>query len=382
MQFIVSTKRLAKALKSVMPAVGVRSTLPALTGVRIEVTADGLVFEGTDLEVTARCRLDDDVAVMASGEIVTPAKPLAKALAAMSADEVTIEVVEAEERKRVALRAGSRTVTLDAFPVEDFPALLDASALEPIASVHTVKLADAFARAVLCASRDEARPVLTSIALFVAEGSSTMEVVATDSYRMGVIRVELAEPAPKTQTLLVPGRVAKELAKQVRKLRGQVAIGLVSSGEEWPSRATFEFAASFWSVRLIEGEFPNWRQIVPDEGAGAAVEFEVDEMASALKAAAAVGNGGGTPVRLSLGETSTLALVEGGATAIRETLASAVFSPDGVGEIEVAFNLGYLAEGLKFVGAERITMRVRDGLKPALIGPPDRRYVLMPVRLS
>ena len=91
-------------------------------------------------------------------------------------------------------------------------------------------------------------------------------------------------------------------------------------------RAAFSFDASFWTARLIEGEFPNWQQLVPAE-TGAAVEFDLDEMVSALKAVEAVRNGNGTPVRLSLGKTTTLALVEGDAMAIRETQATAAFTP-------------------------------------------------------
>lgn len=378
MRFIVSTKRFATALKQVMPAAGVRSTLPVLTGVRIRATADGITLEATDLEAAARSRLNgDDVTIIKTGEAVTPAKPLAKALAAMSADEVTIEAVDADGKARVSLHAGSRTVTLDTLLAEDFPAIPEGSVFEPLASVTAADLADALARAVLCASRDEARPVQTSVALFLTEGSASLLVVSTDSYRMGVQTVALSEPATATETLLVPARVAKEIAKQMRALREPAAIGRSAAS----STARFAFADQQWSTRLIEGEYPNWRQIVPGE-TGAAVTFEVAEMASALKAAVAVGNGGGAPVRLSLGETSTLALADGEATTIRETLATASFSPDGVGAIEVAFNPSYLADALKFVGEERTSMWVRDGLKPALIGPAERRYLLMPVRLS
>lgn len=383
MRFIVSTKRLAQALKAVGPAVGTRSTLPVLTGVRIEANKAGVTFEATDLEASARYVMNDDVTVERAGQVVTPAKQLAKSVASMGTDEITVESIEAEGKARLALHAGTRSVTLDAYPVEDFPATSIGSALEAIASAEASVLADAFARAVLCASRDEARPVLTSVALFMTEGSPTLEVVATDSYRMGVIRLELLTgPAKKTRTLLVPARVLKELAKQMRKLRDTTTIGFVDRGEEMPQVVAFSFGASFWTTRLVEGEFPNWQQIIPAEDVGASVEFEAAEMASALKSVEAVGTGDGTPVRLNLGETTTVTLVEGNAAAIRESLASATFSPDGVGEIEAAFNPGYLADGLKFVGTERARMRVRDGLKPALIGQSDRRYVLMPVRLS
>lgn len=381
MKFVVSKKPFAIALKAIVPAVGIKSTLPVLTGVHIAGTRSGVTLKATDLEVSARYVLCDDVKVWQPGEVVTPAKALAKAIASMAADEITIESTEAAGRPRVALRSGTRTVTLDCYPVEDFPTTIDEAAIQPIASVDASALAAAFSRAVLCASKDEARPALTSVALFLKEGSSALEVVATDSYRLGVLSVPLTAAARENRALLVPSRVGKELAKQLRATPSSVVIGLVGRGEEKPAAIGFSFDSTFWSSRLIEGEFPNWQQIVPDE-TGAALEFEVDEMASALKAAAAVGNGNGTPVRLSLAETTTLSLVEGDATAIRETLTTAAFSPDGVGEIEVAFNAAYLADALKFVGEERARMWVRDGLKPALIGPPNRRYVLMPVRLS
>lgn len=381
MKFVVSKKRFASALKAIAPAVGVKSTLPVLTGVHIAATGSGVTLEGTDLEAAARYVLRDDVRVVQTGEVVTPVKALVKAIASMAADEITIETTEAAGRPRVTLRSGTRTVTLDCYPVEDFPTTIDEVAIEPIATTDAKALADVFSRAVLCASKDEARPTLTAVALFGKQGSSVLEVVATDSYRMGILSVPLASASNENRALLVPSRVVKELAKQLGKARASVEIGLVRRGEQMSAAIGFSFDSTFWSTRLIEGEFPNWGQIVPGE-TGAALEFEVDEMASALKAAAAVGNGSGTPVRLNLAETTTLSLVEGDTTAIRETLTTAAFQPDGVGALEVAFNAAYLADALKFVGEERARMWIRDGLKPALIGPPDRRYVLMPVRLS
>lgn len=300
MQFTMSTKRLEKALKAVVPAVSNRATLPVLAGVRIEANDEGITLEATDLEASARYRLHDGVSIQRGGQVVTAAKPLAKAIASMQADEVEVESIELDGRARVALRAGTRTLTLDAYAVEDFPTMPTESAFEPIASVQAAILGEAFARAVLCASKDEARAALTSVALFFKEGSATLEVVATDSYRLGVLSVPMSEPATQGRTLLVPARIVKELAKQMRKHQGQVAI---SGGD---TRAAFSFDASFWTARLIEAEFPNWQQLVPAE-AGAAVEFDLDEMVSALKAVEAVRNGNGTPVRLSLGETTTLA---------------------------------------------------------------------------
>jgi len=381
MKFVVSKKRFISALRSVLPAVGTRSTLPVLSGVRITASNDGITIEGTDLEAFVREAIREEITVEQHGGIVTPAKALAKAAASMTTDEITVESIDMDGHARVVLRSGARTITLDCLPVEDFPSALDEKTLDELASVEAPTLANAFARAVLCASKDEARPPLMSVALFLKEGSSIIQLVATDSYRMGIQDVPMSEAAATNRTMLVPARVVKELAKRLRKCRGSVSIRVPD--RERASAVVFSFGSTFWSTRLIEGEFPNWQQIVPGE-TGAAVEFEVDEMASVLKAVKAVGNGNGTPIRLSLGQTTTLSLAEGDQSVVSETLATAAFTPDGVGEgeVEVAFNPSFFADALKFIGDERARLWVRDGLKPALIGPPDRRYVLMPVRLS
>lgn len=380
MRFIVSKKRLVTALRSVGPAVASRSALPALAGIRVEASKNGITLDATDLEATARHHLSDAVRIEDPGQSLVPAKQLAKAAAAMPGDEISIESTEVEGRACLALHAGTRSVSLETLPIEDFPTLPNEDGITPLASAAAGDLADTFARAVLCASRDEARPVLTSVALLIAEGSPTLELIATDSYRMGIIRQELDAPAAATRTLLVPSRILKELAKQMRKARGSATIGIIEGGGG--TVATFRFGATLWNSRLVEGDFPNWQQIVPPEDAGASVEFETAEMASALKSVEAMAATAGTPVRLKLGDVTTLTLIDGGTTAIHETLTTAKFTPDGVGEIETAFSPAYLADGMRFIGRDRARMCVRDGLKPALIGRDDRRYVLMPVRLS
>jgi DNA polymerase III sliding clamp (beta) subunit (PCNA family) len=111
------------------------------------------------------------------------------------------------------------------------------------------------------------------------------------------------------------------------------------------------------------------------------VTFDTDELASALKAVDAV-RSNGTPVRLSLGDPCSLSLVEQDNATVSESLSAATFSPDGVGAIEVAFNPKFLADGIRFLGGDRIEMWLRDSLKPALLGSNECRYLLMPVRTS
>jgi DNA polymerase-3 subunit beta len=368
MQFIVSTKQLGAALKQVLPATATRSAFLPLTGVRIQADEDGVLLEATDLEAAAQVKIEG-ATVDKWGSVIVPAKPLAKALRVMG-DEVAVETVEVDGKTRVAVNAGSRTVTLETFPEEDYPKLHDATTLVARANAHGLK--GAFERAVLCASRDEARPSLISVALIFTAGSPVLEIISTDSYRMGVQTVTLGEAATQTVTLLVPSRVAKELAKQMHNVGGPVTISLNTE------TAGFAFgASSFWSTRLVDGELPNWRPLVPDESGGT-FTFSTVQMASALKASEAVGTGDEGLVRLNLGKVTTLTCISDGIAVLRETLRASY--DNGVGDIQITFNSAYLADALAFVGTETTTMRVRDAKKAVLIGASNhRRYVLMPV---
>jgi DNA polymerase-3 subunit beta len=375
MKLTVSTKRFTADLKAVLPAIANRSGLPILAGVRLEASDDGLFIEATDLELTVRRLVREDIAVDAAGSVVVPAKALAKAVAAMAAPEIALESAPNDGRGSLDVRAGTRTVTLQGWATDDWPAAPPLTEIDPIASIDASATADAFERAALCASDDDSRPVLTSVALFFEKDPPSVEVVATDSYRLGVARIPLASPARVSESpLLVPSRAVRILAKQLKGNRGAVQI------RAREARMAFALPDAEWTVRTVEGEFPNWSQVVP-EPEGGLLEFDPEELGSALRAASAVHHTKGAQVRLSLDRTCSIAVREHDLGEMREALTGASFSPNGAGAMEIAFNSDYLADAIRFCGVERGRMWVRDGLKAVLFDSPDRRYALMPIRV-
>jgi DNA polymerase-3 subunit beta len=382
MKLMVSAKPFTAELKSVLPAIATRSGLPMLSGVRLEVSEGEVFIEATDLELTARRVVRREVTVDGAGSVVVPAKALVKAVAAMSEPEIVLE--SCDGRAGLDVRAGTRTVSLQGWPTDDWPAAPRVAAIDPIASIEVSAVVDAFERVALCASDDEARPVLTCVALFFWDDPAALEVVATDSYRLGVAKIPLeAGFRVSDGPLLVPARAVRLLAKQLKGAEGAVQVrALEASGVE-PSRGSriaFSVPDAEWTVRTVEGEFPNWKQVVPNPEGGS-FEFDPEELGSALRAATSVRSTTGAPVRLTLDRTCSLALKDPDLGEMREALTEARFSPNGAGAMEVAFNPDYLADAIRFCGAERGRMWVRDGLKPALFEGPDRRYVLMPIRL-
>jgi DNA polymerase III subunit beta len=383
MKLTLSAKPFTADLKAVLPAVATRSGLPILSGVRLEASDDGLVIEATDLELTARRVVREGVMVDAAGSVVVPAKALAKAVAAMAEPEIELESALNDGRGSLDVRAGTRTVTLQGWATEDWPAVPQVAGIDPIASIDASAAAVAYERAALCASDDDSRPVLTSVALFFTEDRPCLEVIATDSYRLGVARIPLATaPRASASPLLVPARAIRLLAKQLKGVGGAVQIrALEGLGGDAPRASLVAFALpdAEWTVRAVEGEFPNWRQVVP-EPEGGLLEFDPEELGSALRAASAVHHTKGAQVRLSLDRTCSIAVRDHDLGEMREALTGARFSPNGAGAMEIAFNSDYLADAIRFCGAERGRMWVRDALKAVLFDSPDRRYALMPIR--
>jgi DNA polymerase-3 subunit beta len=383
MKLMVSAKPFTAELKSVLPATASRSGLPMLSGVRLEASEGEASIEATDLELTARRIVRREVTVDGAGSVVVPAKALVKAIAAMGESEIVLE--SCGGRAGLDVRAGRRTVTIQGWPTDDWPAVPRLAAINPIASIEASAVVDAFERVALCASSDEARPVLTCAALFFREDPPALEVVATDSYRLGVAQIPVEAGFRVSEgPLLVPARAVRLLARQLKGAEGAVQVrALEASGVE-PSRASrvaFSLPDAEWTVRTVEGEFPNWRQLVPNPEGGS-FEFDPQELGSALRAATSVSSTKGASVRLTLDRKCSLALKDPDLGEMREALTEARFSPNGAGAMEVAFNPDYLADAIRFCGAERGRMWVRDGLKPALFEGPGRRYVLMPIRLA
>ncbi len=381
MKLLVSAKPFTAELKSVLPAVATRSGLPMLSGVRLGVSEGEASIEATDLELTARRVVRGDVTVDEAGSVVVPAKALIKAVAATGDSEIVLE--SCDGRSGLDVRAGTRTVTLQGWLTDDWPAAPRVAASDPIASIEASAVVDVFERVALYASSDEARPVLTCAALFFREDPPALEVVATDSHRLGIARMPLeAGFRVSDGPLLVPARAVRFVAKQLKGAEGAVQVrALEGSGVEpsLASRIAFSLPDAEWTARTVEGEFPNWKQVVPNREGGS-FEFDPEELGSALRAATSVRSTTGAPVRLTLDRTCSLALKDPDLGEMREALTEAKFSPNG-GAMEVAFNPDYLADAIRFCGAERGRMWVRDGLKPALFEGPERRYVLMPIRL-
>lgn len=361
MKFRCDRDDLSEALQSVQRAVSARAGIPALTGVLMTATEGELVMLATDLEVTVERRLG--VNVGDPGVVLIPARLLADMVKSFEQAPVEVEASEAQARVVCSNYEG----TIRCLPADDFPAMQPPSGTK--VSVEAPAFAAAVTQVVKAASRDEARPILTGVLVEVNREGLTM--VATDSYRLA--KCEMAATAEAEGRALVPERALSEAGRAAGDgEKGNVEMFLDSS------QISFKVGPMTLTSRLIEGEFPNYRGLLP-EGYESRLSVSRQHLLDAVHRVGLLARDA-SPVRI---EFNALGVRLSSSSPDLGDAVEVVEAQYEGEELVAAFNPGYLADGLTVANGERVAIEVRDGLKPALVRGEDDAfvYLVMPIRL-
>lgn len=363
MKFRCERDVLADALATAgRAATGRTGTLPVLSGLRLELVGDKLTVTGTDLELTIQ--LEAEVGGDRDGGVVLPARLSADIVRSLSPGKVEVSV----DGDDVSISGGRSQFAVRPLSFDDYPRL--AAPASSAVTLPSAEVGEALRQVVRAASTDEARPILTGV-LLTAEAEG-LRMVATDSYRLAVRDLPGASVLGTDQKVLVPGRALNELQRLVANA-SELTLRL---GER---DATFEIGSTRLTTRLIEGEFPNYRQLIPASYPNK-LTVSREALSEAIRRVKLLARDA-TPIRLQM-TADSLKL-----TAITQDVGNAVEELDAVLEgtaLTVAFNPDYFASGVEAVGADEVTLETLDGLKPAVlrgVGRPDYLYLLMPVRV-
>jgi DNA polymerase-3 subunit beta len=343
-------------------ASGRTGTLPVLSGVRLALQGDRLELTGTDLELTIH--VSRTVRGERDGTAVLPARLVADIVRALPAGSATIEVEGDEAR----ISADRSQFAVRPLATEDYPRI--GTPAEDGVTLPADAFGDALRQVVRAASTDESRPILTGVLFTTEEGA--LRLVATDSYRLAVRDVPGVSVLAADQKVLVPSRALNELVR-VLPASGEITLRL---GER---EATFEVGETRLTTRLIEGEFPNYRQLIPSSYPNR-VTVAREALLDGIRRVKLLARDA-TPVRLGLSkETLDLSAVAQDVGNASESL-DAQYDGD---EMTVAFNPDYLSAGVDAVQGDDVQLETLDALKPAVLRAPGDAaflYLLMPVRV-
>src|SRR3954447_11052523 len=365
----ISTRRdaLFAQLQTVTRAASTRSAVQALSGVQLLASKDGIELRATDMEIGLRVPLEGEV--VREGSVVLPARLVVDVVRALPGTEVSLELRPVEQD--VEILGGSASFYIRTLRLEDFPPF-------PEAEGDRIEVpGDAFVQTITkvarSASRDETRPVLTGI--LVSASADELRMVATDSYRLSVKETRLESPLAGSFEANVPARALQELTRIVQHENADELSVSVRANQ-----VVFEAAGIVLSSRLIDGQFPNYRQLLPDayEHELRLAGGEVSEVVRRISLLAQKN----APLRLAFteGELTVSARTPDVGEA-RETLPV----PFAGEPLEIGFNPEFLRDGLEAVESGDVLLRLISPLRPGLIEAADGsgfQYLLMPIRLN
>lgn len=363
MKIRIERDQVADTVAWVLRSVGSKATLPVLGGILVEAGDGRISFSGTDLEVAGRAEIEGSVEQ--AGRAVLPGRLLNDIIRSLPEGSVTIEADSSSGK----ITGGAAEFTLRVLPADDFPAFQGLE-VAVTGTMDAKQFLQGVGQVVRAASHDEARPILTGVLVEAADGKITM--AATDSYRLAVR--ELPWNGPKEpMRRVIPARALAEAARAAdTEAEVQLSLGESQAGVEAGGRRL--------TTRLIEGEFPNWRQLVPDDQPNK-LTIDRDTFAESVRRVGLLAQQG-VPVRLELGGGGVK--LTAGTQDLGDALENVAATYDGEPAL-VAFNPTYLSEGIAAVEGTEIVLGVRDGLKPAVLRAPGDEsflYLLMPVRVS
>jgi DNA polymerase-3 subunit beta len=283
---------------------------------------------------------------------------------------VSLELRPAEQDVEVV--SGPARFHLRTLRAEDFPNLPEPGG-DQVVTVPAAAFVETIAMVARSASRDETRPILTGI-LVSAEGAA-LKMVATDSYRLSVKETTLDPPIEGGFEANVPARALQELERLVAQAgEDRIRIGVRAN------QVVFEVGGMVLSSRLIEGQFPNYRQLLP-ESYEHELRLSGEELTGVVRRISLMAQKN-APLRLSFQEGQVTVSAQ---TPDVGEASEPVPAPFQGEPFEIGFNPDFLRDGLESVGTEDLVLKLISPLRPGLIESADDSgflYLIMPIRLN
>jgi DNA polymerase-3 subunit beta len=338
-----------------------------------------LVVTGTDLDLTIR--MEQEVIGLEDGDCVVPARLITDIVRSLEPGAVTVEGGD----EKIEISASRSRFGLRALPLVEFPTVTASDS--PTVILPGDLVGEGLRQVVRAASNDDARPMLTGVLITNEEGR--IRLVATDSYRLALRDLEGTSGLGEGEDVLVPARALAELQRLSASAGSgshATEAGSASRGSDvgvtiGAKEITFSRGSVRISSRLLEGTYPDYRQLIPDHYPNL-LHLGKESLIGALRRVRLLVKDNTTPVRLSMRPGGVdLSVVSQEVGDASETV-DGDFSGE---ELVIAFNPSYLIDGVEAVIGDEVVIETADASRPATVRAAEQvsfRYLLMPVRVS
>jgi DNA polymerase III subunit beta len=367
----VMQENLARGLQVVSRAVSTRSTLPVLNNVLLRTEDGGLKLTATNLEIGITYWVPGKIDT--GGAITVPARLLTDIVAGLPANErVDLEL---QPQETLHIKAGRFETRVKGIDAEEFPAIPTAGE-RPTTRIPQNALRQALGEVTFAAATDEARPILTGV-LAKFEGDK-LTLAAADNYRIAVKTLTILDPVEET-SVVVPARSLHELSRVLSDTDDPVDIVLSPSRNQ----ILFHIEGIDLVSRLIDGQFPNYQQVLP-KGFTTKAVVDRDQLLAAVRLASLIASSSANIVKMHVGGDSETGVTVSAAADVGDNKGDVEAKVEGDGTT-IAFNARYLVDVLDHVNAEQFSIELNGPLSPGVLRPVgDGQYVhvVMPVKTT
>jgi DNA polymerase III subunit beta len=377
MKFICPQNQLTTGLTQVKSAVASRPTHAILANILFVADQQSQTLNLTAFDLNLGIQISLPAQVLEAGSITLPARLLGDIVTKLPNEDVTLQVEEGETMASIA--CGSGKYQVHGLPVAEFPELPQIDAEGQIIYLPVDNLIEGVNGALFAASTDESKRILTGV--HVTVGDQSLEFAATDGHRLSVVETlltEIEELKPQSNlAVTIPARTLRELERMLSHHKEQaIAVKFDSS------QMVFEGTDQKLTSRLLDGSYPNYRQLLPKQFERQ-VSLERKLFISALERVAVLADQKNNIVKISIDPTNQEISLSVDAPEVatgRESIPAQV-SGD---QLDIAFNVKYLLEGLKALPSSDVSLQLNTATSPAVIvpiGALKMSYLIMPVQI-
>jgi DNA polymerase-3 subunit beta len=374
MKITCKQQDLSRGLSVVNHAVSSRSTLPILGNILLTTDGSRLKLSATNLEIGITCWIEAEITE--EGTTTVPAKTFTDLVNSLRQSQVELSVPP--DTHTINVKCQGTNGAIKGMDPSEFPLIPSTEGSELPITLDTKQLKEMIEQVAFAAADDDSRPVFTGV--HVEAQNEKLTMAAADAFRLAVHTAALPGSGQSHDTILIPARTLNELA---RILPAEGSVDMIVT----PNRSQVLFHTENIDLvsRLIEGTFPNYRQIIPKEHTTRAV-VETKEFAAAVKTVIPFARDSSNIARVKIsgggegGEPGQLT-IEATAEDIGSNVSTIHAAVDGP-EQQIIFNVKYLSDVLAVLGTPEVALEVTSGTRPGVIKPvgaADYTYVIMPM---
>ena len=367
MRFTCEKSMLVTGLNITGRTVAPKSAISAIEGILCKADI-GISLTGFNMETAITYQIEAEVSD--AGACVLPAKLFGDIIRRLPEGPVTVVV---DENYKVSIRAGYSSFTISAESAEDYPELPDVGSGRSI-TIPQMAMKELISGTIFSVSENQGRPIHTGVKFEVED--STISAIAVDGFRLARRTYHSEEATGRTLSFVVPAQGLKEVEKILQEDGEDLSFTLGAK------HILFSMGCATLICRLLEGEFLDWRRVVPT-GCPIRLVANVAELSSSLeRVGLIVSEKYKSPVRCVFSDQTLLLKTN---TTIGAAEDRCSFAGDGK-ELEIGFNVRYLCDALRAIPGDEVVLELTNGLSPIVMTPAEDKYdfsyMVLPVRIA